>query len=267
MFSNQRDATSALLILRHLHDGEAIDYPVPVDSPHAHLFAQLEADGYIERWDRFWPLSDRYRLTERGAQTIRSCYRPANAAAVMQQLRARHLAPPARPQALRAMGFDPALWPILHDPGTDWRLWPAQIGPFQRYVWEASLVQPARPQPGPAARVAQAGTPLQRPYGNQVYGTPGQRVSSAWVDPSPGSPWYDSSYSSSWASEAASYAHHHHHPPHHEPFVGSGGESGGGGSSASWGDDTGASGTQTGGYDTDDLDGSSGSGGSYSDAS
>jgi len=71
-FADPRAAATAYLILRHLYDGDIIDWPSPDDHPLREVFAQLEAQGYVARWDRVWPLHDRYRLlTEKGTLASR----------------------------------------------------------------------------------------------------------------------------------------------------------------------------------------------------
>jgi len=138
------DRIRALLILRQLHDGDVIDYPIPDDSPWKRFFEELVSQGLIARWDRVWPLHDRYRLTEPGVATIGKLYRPAEAESVFADLRRRDLAPEARPSFLRNLGHDPLLWPALHDPHTHWMTWGEERGPYSRYVW-------ARPPGGLAA--------------------------------------------------------------------------------------------------------------------
>jgi uncharacterized membrane protein YgcG len=271
MFSSHRESIVGLLVLRHLHTGNVIDFPVPDELPQAHIFHTLLKHGHLERWGRVWPLSDRYRLTAQGVQAIQSAYRPENAEAILQQLRARNLAPAARPQALRAMGFDPNYWPILHDPHVHWMTWPELIGPYQRYIWEPEL-----PRAAPAPRAPRPGGAQQRQARPRPDAPPPRRAGG--FAPSPARP----------------YPPHHHdvyHPSHHdfphlhdpgghdhgghdaggynhggyEPdpgyFEGGGGESGGGGASDGWG------------YETENLDGggsggdSGGDGSSYGDVS
>jgi uncharacterized membrane protein YgcG len=270
MFSSHRESIVGLLVLRHLHTGNVIDFPVPDELPQAHIFHTLLKHGHLERWGRVWPLSDRYRLTAQGVQAIQSAYRPENAEAILQQLRARNLAPAARPQALRAMGFDPNYWPILHDPHVHWMTWPELIGPYPRYIWEPEL-----PRAAPAPRAPRPGGAQQRQARPRPDAPPPRRAGG--FAPSPARP----------------YPPHHHdvyHPSHHdfphlhdtgghdhgghdaggynhggyEPdpgyFEGGGGESGGGGASDGWG------------YETENLDGGSGGdsggdGSSYGDVS
>ena len=94
MFSNHRDSVTGLLILRHLHTGNVIDHPAPEALPQARILKILEENGLIERWNRVWPMTDRYRLTEKGAQVIQGAFRPEGAEAIFQQLRSRNLPPP-----------------------------------------------------------------------------------------------------------------------------------------------------------------------------
>jgi hypothetical protein len=95
-FSSPERAALSYLILRQLYDGDVIEWPVGDDHPLAGVFGALEAQGYIARWDRIWPLRDRYRLTERGIAAIEAVYRPNDAEAVWQRLRAE------RPKGRRA---------------------------------------------------------------------------------------------------------------------------------------------------------------------
>ena len=78
-FADPRATATAYLILRHLYDGDIIEWPIPDDHPLREIFMQLEAQGYVARWDRVWPLHDRYRLTEKGISSIEAVYRPAGA--------------------------------------------------------------------------------------------------------------------------------------------------------------------------------------------
>jgi hypothetical protein len=242
MFQNPRDTGVALLILRHLYDGDVIDWPMPDDVAQAPIFKGLEAEGYIARWDRIWPLTDRYRLTEKGIKTIESVYRPSGAEQLFAQLVARNLSPSARPPALRAMGCDPTFWPVLHDPHTHWMSWPEQPGPYQRYVWE--------PEPKPAAPVGKKPQP-KAPKPAPAKQARGPQRQGARVQGSRGG----------GGPRVVHHHHHHHeHDIHHrggvddgsfdplhrgigpggeysdEPYTGGGGESGGGGASGSYDD-------------------------------
>jgi hypothetical protein len=101
------------------------------------VFHQLEALGFIARWDRTWPLRDRYRLTDRGIREIEKHYRPADAQRVFQQVRQANAgSPKARQAALRQHGVDPWHWSILHDPYTHWSTWGTNHGSYHRYFWE-----------------------------------------------------------------------------------------------------------------------------------
>lgn len=241
MFSNYRDSVVGLLVLRHLHSGDIIDYPISDSLPQAPVFKTLEEHKYIERWRRTWPLSDRYRITATGAQTILSAYKPDTAERIFNNLCSRQLAPSARPQALRALGLDPNYWPILHDPYTHWMTWPELMGPFQRYVWAPDL------------------PPLQH-----IYAPPQQPIAKKKAQPpknrpkSPGGaprPYHHSSYEDDFSyNQYETYSISHSNPheygssgynPMDDFRGGDGGESGGGGSSDGWG------------YGTEDLDGGS----------
>jgi hypothetical protein len=131
----QANAT-AYLILRHLYDGDVIEWPVPDDHPQRDIFATLEAQGFIARWDRVWPLHDRYRLTEKGIAAIEAVYRPAGADAFYGELRQRNLPPSDRRAYLQSRGLDPILWPLLHDPSTHWTTFGTTGGRYQSYIWE-----------------------------------------------------------------------------------------------------------------------------------
>jgi hypothetical protein len=133
-FSSPERAALSYLILRQLYDGDVIEWPVGDDHPLAGVFGALEAQGYIARWDRIWPLRDRYRLTERGIAAIEAVYRPNDAEAVWQRLRAER--PQGRRAWLQSQHLDPRLWPVLHDPHTHWSNWPHFRGPWYDYVWE-----------------------------------------------------------------------------------------------------------------------------------
>jgi len=51
-FSSPRSASTSYLILRHLYDGDVIEWPLPEDHPLRPLFDALVAQGLIARWDR-----------------------------------------------------------------------------------------------------------------------------------------------------------------------------------------------------------------------
>lgn len=135
-FADPNAVPLAFLILRHLYDGDIIDWPIPDDHPQRDVFAQLEAEGYIARWDRVWPLHDRYRLTEKGIATIEAVYQPAGAEAFFEELRRQNLRPADRRLYLQQRRLDPNLWPILHDPSTHWSTWYTTGGLYQQYLWE-----------------------------------------------------------------------------------------------------------------------------------
>lgn len=136
IFADPRAAATAYLILRHLYDGDVIDWPIADDDPHRETFAALEAQGFVARWDRVWPLHDRYRLTDKGIAAIEAVYRPAGAEAFFDQLRQRNLGAAERRAHLQAHGLNPALWPLLHDPSTHWSTFTTLGGPYHAYVWE-----------------------------------------------------------------------------------------------------------------------------------
>lgn len=117
-FADPKDRATAYLILRHLYDGDVIEWPVPDDHPQHVIFRELETQGLIARWDRTWPKRDRYRLTEQGIATIEAVYRPAEAHTRWDQLRGYDR--PTRRRMLTDWGYDPWLWVVLHDPSTQW---------------------------------------------------------------------------------------------------------------------------------------------------
>jgi len=124
------------LVLRHLYDGDVIEWPIEDDHPLCHVFAELEAQGLIARWDRIWPLQDRYRLTENGIAAIEAVYRPEGAEAFYNELRQRNLNPQDRRAFIASRGLDPILWPVLHDPWTHWSTFQELGAPYYTYVWE-----------------------------------------------------------------------------------------------------------------------------------
>jgi len=134
---------TAYLVLRHLYDGDVIEWPTPDDHPLREVFLQLEAQGYVARWDRVWPLHDRYR---RGIAAIEAVYRPAGAEAFFEDLRRRNLAPADRRKYLEAQGLNPVLWPLLHDPSTHWSTFHELGARYQSYVWE-DMQPPKRVRP------------------------------------------------------------------------------------------------------------------------
>jgi hypothetical protein len=135
-FADPRATATAYLIVRHLYDGDIIEWPIPDDHPLREIFQQLEAQGYVARWDRVWPLHDRYRLTEKGIRAIEAVYRPAGAEAFFEDLRRRNLSPPDRRRYLQSHGLNPALWPLLHDPSTHWSTFHDVGARYHSYVWE-----------------------------------------------------------------------------------------------------------------------------------
>src|ERR1041384_8053051 len=112
-FADPQDLSTAYLILRHLYDGDVIEWPIADDHPLKHVFTGLEAQGYIARWDRTWPKHDRYRLTDKGIAMIESVYRPTGAEAIYNAVRQRNLGPAQRRAYLQEQGYDPMLWPLL----------------------------------------------------------------------------------------------------------------------------------------------------------
>jgi hypothetical protein len=138
-FADQQALSTAYLILRHLYDGDVIDWPVDDAHPLRAIFAQLELEGYVARWDRIWPLHDRYRLTDLGIATIEAQYRPANSQKMFDDLRAMNMNPYDRRAYLQSAGYDPYLWPILHDPYNNYNTYgydPSYRSSYYSYVWE-----------------------------------------------------------------------------------------------------------------------------------
>lgn len=135
-FADPHATSTAFLVLRHLYDGDIIEWPVADDDPHREVFAGLEAQGYVARWDRVWPLHDRYRLTEKGIAAIEAVYRPAGADAFFDELRRQNLSPADRRAYLQSRQLDPMLWPLLHDPSTHWSTYRTMPSRYQAYVWE-----------------------------------------------------------------------------------------------------------------------------------
>jgi hypothetical protein len=134
------EATAILerLVLRHLYDGDIVDYPLPDDHPDRPLFDGLERKGWIARWNRMWPLRDRYRLTERGIAEIERHYDPKKAEAVLGELKSMGLPPDKRGPWLRSKGYEPESWSTLHDPYTHWETWRTDPGPNFLYVHETA---------------------------------------------------------------------------------------------------------------------------------
>lgn len=135
-FADPRQQSTAYLILRHLYDGEVIEWPIDDAHPHHAVFKALEEQGYVARWDRTWPRRDRYRLTDRGIATIEAVYKPATADSTYDELRRLQMPAAQRRQFLASRGHDPLLWGLLHDPGTSWDTWEIEGGRYHRYLWE-----------------------------------------------------------------------------------------------------------------------------------
>lgn len=131
------DDVVGLLILRHLHDGGVIDYPLRDDHPAASAMAALMSRGLVAMWDRIWPLHDRYRLTPAGMEWIEATYRPGRAEAVFQELRAAGIPVEARGRWLEERGHDPLRWPAVHDPYVNWDSWTDDPGVWFLYVHDA----------------------------------------------------------------------------------------------------------------------------------
>jgi hypothetical protein len=152
-----RANATAYLILRHLYDGDIIDWPIPPDHPQKPIFDWLETQGYVARWDRMWPLHDRYRLTEKGIATIEAVYRPAGADTFFDDLRARNLAPQQRRQWLQSRQLDPILWPVLHDPATHWSTYGAETARWLAYIWEDQSPAKRRRRPAGGVKAGKGG--------------------------------------------------------------------------------------------------------------
>jgi len=135
-FADPRQRANAYLILRHLYDGDVIEWPI--DEGHALklVFDGLEQQGYVARWDRTWPLHDRYRLTEQGIAAIEAVYKPAGADQAWNDLRGRDLQPSQRRDYLENQGYDAYLWPLLHDPSTSWDTYGSERSLYWSYIWE-----------------------------------------------------------------------------------------------------------------------------------
>lgn len=135
-FADPRQRANAYLILRHLYDGDVIEWPVDDDHAQKPVFDALEQQGYVARWDRVWPLHDRYRLTEQGITAIEAVYKPAGADQTWNDLRRRGLRPAQRRSYLEDHGYDPYLWPLLHDPSTSWDTYYDEPSFYWAYIWE-----------------------------------------------------------------------------------------------------------------------------------
>lgn len=152
MTPERRAHLHALLVLRHLYDGDAIDYPLPDEVPQAALFAELERQGLIARWSRMWPLGPRYRLTEKGIAALEQVYRPDGAEAFFASLRNPQLSPGQRRQLMAQHRVDPFIWPVLHDPYTHWMTFPDDPGPWARLIWEPDAPGKAPKKPAQRAK-------------------------------------------------------------------------------------------------------------------
>lgn len=135
-FEDPQELSTAYLILRHLYDGDVIDWPIADDHPLRHLFAALETQGDIARWDRTWPRHDRYRLTDQGIAAIEAVYKPAGAQSIYSDVRSRNLDAAQRRAYLSQQGYDPLLWPVLHDPSTHWDTWRQDRGSYYSWFWD-----------------------------------------------------------------------------------------------------------------------------------
>jgi hypothetical protein len=83
-----------------------------------------------------WPRHDRYRLTDLGIATIEAVYRPSGADAFYHDVRGRGLGPAQRRAYLIQQGYDPVLWPLLHDPTTHWDMYRQDRGRYYDWFWE-----------------------------------------------------------------------------------------------------------------------------------
>jgi hypothetical protein len=147
-FADAQATSTAYLILRHLYDGDVIEWPIEEDHPLRDIFLGLEAQGYVVRWDRVWPLHDRYRLTDRGIAAIEAVYKPAGADAFFEEMRGLNMTPERRRAYLLSHRLDPVLWPVLHDPSTHWSNYGTTPSPYYFYVWQDQ--QPVRRRRPPA---------------------------------------------------------------------------------------------------------------------
>ena len=129
----------SFLVLRHLYDGDVIDWPLPEAHRHRPLLNLLEAQGFVARWDRIWPLTDRYRLTDKGMQRVEAMYKPQGAEAMFRHLREQNVDPVRRRTILVQARLDPWIWPLLHDPYTHWSSWLEMHGAWHDFVWEDYL--------------------------------------------------------------------------------------------------------------------------------
>jgi hypothetical protein len=189
-FSSPKSASTSYLVLRHLYDGDVIEWPLAEDHPLRSLFDALESQGFVARWDRMWPLSDRYRLTEKGIAALEAAYRPQGADTFVEGLRTRNLSPRERRAHLEAQRLDPVIWPILHDPYTHWSTVAEDQGRYYAFFWadQRPPMRNPKPQQKPAVKA-------QKPQRGGGGGGGGMRPGAFGVH------------------------HHHHHYPHHDPTV------------------------------------------------
>ncbi len=149
----QREQVLRLLILRHLYDGDVIEWPISEDHPHRAVFQELESQGWVARWDRTWPLRDRYRLTEKGIALIEQNYKPGDSERLYREMQSAHLPPRERRERLEERGYDPVVWGPVHDPYLHWSTWDEDPGPYHRYIWEEPPSTPSE-RTGAAAPAA-----------------------------------------------------------------------------------------------------------------
>ncbi|HEX4422506.1 MAG TPA: hypothetical protein VH165_31545 [Kofleriaceae bacterium] len=143
-FEDPQEQSTAYLILRHIYDGDVIEWPIADDHPLRHIFVAMEQQGYVARWDRVWPLHDRYRLTDKGIAAIEAVYKPGEAEAVMNDLRSQNLGPVQRRAYLSSRGYNPGLWPLLHDPSSSWDNYGYGYGHSRYHDWFWEDQQPYR---------------------------------------------------------------------------------------------------------------------------
>lgn len=72
----------------------------------------------------------------RASRGIESVYRPAGAEAIYSDLRSRNLPAAQRRAYLVQQGYDPVLWPLLHDPTTHWEMFHRDRGRYYDWFWE-----------------------------------------------------------------------------------------------------------------------------------
>jgi len=163
-FEDPQELSNAYLILRHIYDGDVIEWPIADDHPLRHIFTAMEAQGYLARWDRTWPLHDRYRLTDKGIAAIEGVYKPAGAEAIYHDVRSRNLGAAQRRAYLQQHGHDPVLWPLLHDPSTHWDMYRQDRGRYYDWFWEDRQPVPYRHRHGsPYARDPSLDDPAPAP--------------------------------------------------------------------------------------------------------